>query len=70
MRVDAGLDNFVIDGDLRPGSTTETFHNRITVANFTSDLDNAILYCGTGLMPRQANFTIRIYREFHVWTQY
>ena len=52
-----------IGGDLRPGSTTDTFLNRITVLNFTSDLDNAILYCGTGVDPRLANFTIKIYRK-------
>ena len=57
------LDLFEIDGDLRPGSTTLTFFNRATVLNFTSDLDNAIVYCGTGAERRQAIFTLRLYRE-------
>ena len=55
-----------IGGDLRPGSTMDTFFNRITILNFTSNLDNAILYCGTGVEPRQANFTIKIYRKFEL----
>ena len=63
--VDVLLDLFEVGGDLRPGSTTGTFLNQITVLNFTSDLDNTILYCGTGQERRQAKFTLRLYREFH-----
>ena len=60
----AASDLFEFGGDLRPESTTDTFINRITVLNFTSDLDNAIVYCGTGAQRRQANFMLRIYRKF------
>ena len=63
---DAAPDLFEFGGDLRPGSTTDTFLNRLTIVNITSDLDNAILYCGTGVERRQANFTMRIYREFEL----
>ena len=61
--VNVAPDLFDIGGDLRPGSTTDTFLNQITILNFTSELDNAILYCGTGVDRQQANFTIRIYRK-------
>ena len=61
---DAAPDLFEFGGDLRPGSTTNTFSNRLTIVNVTSDLDNVILYCGTGIQRRQVNFTIRIYRKF------
>ena len=63
VNVSPGL--FEVGGDFRPGSSTDTFLNRVTVLNFTSDLDNAIVYCGTGLERRQANFTIRLYRELN-----
>ena len=62
----ASDDVFDISGDLRPGSTTDTFLNQITVLIFTSELDNAILYCGTGVERRQANFTIRLYRKVFI----
>ena len=62
----AAPDLFEIGGDLRPGSTTDTFFNQITILNITRDLDNVIIYCGTGVQPRQANFTIRIYRKFNL----
>ena len=65
----AAPDLFEFGGDLRPGSTTDTFLNRVTVLNFTSDLDNAIVYCGTGAEPRMANFTLRIYRKLMLLTQ-
>ena len=58
---------FDIGGDLRPGSNVDTFQNQITILNFTSDLDNVTLYCGTGVERRMANFTIRIYRKSYFW---
>ena len=61
--IDAAPDLFEFGGDLRPGSNTDTFLNQVTVLNFTSDLDNAIVYCGTGIERRMANFTLRIYSK-------
>ena len=55
-------DFFDIDGDLVP-STTLSYHNRLTVLNFTSVLDNATLYCGSGAFLRQANFIFKIYSK-------
>ena len=63
---DAAPDLFEFGGDLRPGSTTDTFLNRLTIVNVTSDLDNVILYCGTDIQRRQANFTIRLYCKFEL----
>ena len=63
---DAAPNLFEFGGDLRPGSTTDTFLNRLTIVNITSDLDNAIVYCGTGVERRLANFTVRIYRKFEL----
>ena len=45
---------FVIHGSLQ---------NKLTVHNLTSNLDGAVLYCGTEQEPQLANFTLRIYRK-------
>lgn len=37
--------------------------NKLTVKNLTSNLDGAVLYCGTEREPQLANFTLRIYRK-------
>ena len=54
---------FSFSGDPIPGLNF-TYENSLTVTNLTSDLDGVIIYCGTGVQPRQANFTLRIYRKF------
>ena len=54
---------FKIGGDPRPTVTdpTRTFLNRLTLLNFTAELDGVTLYCGTGQNPEQAVFFLRIY---------
>ena len=58
---DASL--FLLTGDLRPGDPSVTFNNHLVLLNLTSSLDRVTLYCGTGQNPRQANFTLIIYRK-------
>ena len=40
-----------------------TFMNRLTVVNFTEDLDGAVLSCGAGDQIL-GHFNLRVYREF------
>lgn len=40
------------------------FLNELTVTNWTSEIDQVIVFCGTGGKPTQANLTLRIYRKF------
>ena len=54
---------FSFGGDPVPGFNF-TYENTLTVTNLTSDLDGVIVYCGTGVQPQQANFTLKIYRKF------
>ena len=55
---------FEITGD--PISDTMfTFTNRLTILNLVRDLDRVTVFCGTGAMPQQANFLLRIYRELN-----
>jgi hypothetical protein len=60
-------DLFHVDGD--PDSFVDTprenFDNRLTILNFTSELDGMILYCGTKANPDEANFTLRLYRTLY-----
>ena len=53
---------FEITGDPTPG-TMFTFQNRLTVLNLVRELDRVSIFCGTGAMPQQADFVLRIYRE-------
>ena len=53
---------FLLGGDPIP-DTTFLFDNRLTVLNWASELDEVIVYCGTGQEPQQANFILRVYRE-------
>ena len=59
---------FLISGDCVNGNIN--INNRLTVLRLIPELDGAILYCGTGALPQQANFPIRIYREFMVYGHY
>ena len=52
---------FLISGDLIGQFNID---NRLTILRLAPELDGAILYCGTGALPQQANFPIRIYRKF------
>ena len=56
---------FEITGDPVPG-TTVSFDNHLTVLNLVSDLDGVMIFCGTGAIPQQAHFFLRIYSEFEV----
>jgi hypothetical protein len=58
------IPEITIDGDLRP-SGSSTFRNRLIISVLTSQLDGVIIYCGTGEDPRQANYPVRVYREFY-----
>ena len=58
---DANL--FLLTGDQRPSDPSLTFNNHLVLLNLTSNLDDATIYCGTGQNPRQANFSLRIYRK-------
>ena len=40
------------------------FFDELTVTNWTSEVDQVIVFCGTGEQPAQANVTLRTYREF------
>ena len=61
----AFVDLFLISGDERNDSTgLSTFRNRLTILNFTSDLEDATLFCGTGADPEFASFPLRLYRKF------
>lgn len=56
---------FSISGD-QITNTSFTFENHITILNWTSTLDRAILVCGTGRTPEQANVTLRIYSKLFI----
>ena len=53
-QINNSKEGFLIHGSLQ---------NKLTVQNLTSNLDGAVLYCGTEQEPQLANFTIRIYRK-------
>ena len=40
------------------------FFDELTITNWTSEIDQVIVFCGTGGEPMQANVTLRIYRKF------
>ena len=58
----AASELFEITGDPIP-DTMFTFSNRLTILNLVRDLDRVTVVCGTGAMPQQADFILRIYRE-------
>ena len=41
------------------------YENSLTVLNLTGELDKVTVFCGTGLEPIGANFTLRIYRKYN-----
>ena len=55
---------FSFSGDPIPTVPNFTYRNRLTVLNWTSELDRVTVFCGTGADPEQANFVFRIYRKF------
>ena len=54
---------FFISGDPIPNFEPLEFNNRLTILSWTAELDEVIVYCGTGEMAQQANFILRVYRE-------
>ena len=58
------IPELTIDGDLRP-SGLSTYQNRLIIVVLSSQLDGAIIYCGTGQQPRQGSYPVRVYREFN-----
>ena len=56
---------FLLDGDPRPDLNI-TFRNRLTIVNLISELDEVIVYCGTGRDRERANFVLRVYSKLLV----
>ena len=54
---------FFVSGDLIP-NTNFLFDNQLTILSWTTELDEVIVYCGSGQVPQQANFFLRVYRKF------
>ena len=54
---------FGFGGDPIPSAPNFTYLNRLTIRQLTSELDEVVLYCGTGSSSQQANFLLRIYRK-------
>ena len=55
---------FLFDGDAIPGNgPTLTYRNRLTILDFSSDLDRVTVSCGNSAFPVQADFVFRIYRN-------
>ena len=51
---------FFVSGDIDDGFN---LRNRLTILRLAPELDGTILCCGTGAMPKTANFSIKIYRK-------
>ena len=58
---------FGFGGDPIPSAPNFTYLNRLTIRQLTSELDEVVLYCGTGSSSLQANFLLRIYRKQICW---
>ena len=61
--ITSGPEPFIVTGDPIPSVPQFTFLNELTISNWTSDLDGAIVYCGTGQDRREASFILRVYRK-------
>lgn len=59
---------FEFGGDPIPAMPMFNFNNRLTILQLTSDLDEAIVYCGIGGDPQQANFILKIYCKYIKYT--
>jgi hypothetical protein len=42
----------------------DSFFNQVIVTNWTTELDQVIIFCGLGSQRTQANITLRLYRKF------
>lgn len=54
---------FIFSGDQIPTAPSFTYRNRLTLSTLDSDLDQVIIFCGSGINPQQANVIVRIYRK-------
>ena len=61
-RVTEAPELFFVSGDPIP-NTNFLFDNRLTILSWATELDGVIVYCGTGQMPEQAHFILRVYRK-------
>ena len=57
-------EDFVVSGNPDPTDPRFTFRNRLTIVNWTSELDGATVFCGTGAQPKQANIRLRVVCKF------
>ena len=55
---------FEFGGDPIPATPSFNFNNRLTILQLSSELDEAIVYCGIGGAGQQANFIFRVYRKY------
>ena len=53
---------FSVGGDPIP-DTNFLFNNELTILNWAAELDGVVVYCGTGVNPQEASFTLRLYSE-------
>ena len=44
--------------------TGGSLFNELTISNWTSEVDQVIVFCGSGFQPTQANVTLRLYRKY------
>ena len=60
--IDVAGDLLILSGDPIPNFNL-TYLNKVTVSNFTSELDGVRLFCGTGSIPEQVDVVFRIYSK-------
>ena len=61
--ITGGPEPFVVSGDTIPADPRFTFLNMLTISTWIADLDQSIVYCGTGQDQRGATFPLRVYRK-------
>lgn len=57
---------FLLTGNEHLNNPLIPLQNILVILNLTSELDGAIIYCGSGLSPQEANFTLRIYSRLTI----
>lgn len=55
---------FLLSGDPLPNKPNVNSTNQLTIVNLTSELDGVTVFCGSGAMPEQATFFLRVYRKY------
>jgi hypothetical protein len=61
---------FIVSGPPNPLAPQFSLLNELTVSNWSSDLDGATIFCGTGQDQREASFFLRAYRKSKPHTDY